>query len=206
MDESLKNVSNSNKAASENPQKKKVDPPNLKGKVKVKKRNGVVKFAEAFLPEDRKDVSNYIATEVFIPTVKKILEQVFHIFLYGISDSYLSGGSSRHESRSYQNYYDRKRSVASPRRSQQSRSVYISDEDFVFEEKEDAEDFLKWMMQVIREDGYIRLSETKEEFGMTWDYTEAKYGWSNLNGWRIIDTHDPDGRYVLRLPKPFPVE
>ena len=48
MDEQLKNVSNSNKIKRENG---KVPPPELKGKVSVKKKSGIVKFAEAFLPE-----------------------------------------------------------------------------------------------------------------------------------------------------------
>ena len=201
MDEQLKNVSNSNKILNDTAQK---PPSKMKGGVTVKKKSGIVKFAEAFLPEDVADVRGYILLDVVIPTVKKIAEEIFHIFLYGASD----GGSSRRSSgrTSYQNYYDR-RSSSSSRNERSSSRVYVMDYDYIFEFEEDAMDLLKFMRYTIQEQGLVRWSEVNEYLGQTGPWTDTQYGWKSLNGWELIDTHKTgESRYVLKLPKPFPVD
>ena len=206
MDEQLLNVSNSNKTVSGETKKTAVQPPQMKGKVKVKKRNGLIKFAEAFLPDDVSDVKSYILVDVIIPSIKKVIDEIFHIMLWGDTNtSYFTRRSSSHTS--YQNYYDRKNSQNSSRMSKKSdSSIYILDEDFVFDYEEDAENFVRWMLDVIAEDSFIRLSEANEYVGRTGYYTDTHYGWTNLNGWKIINTGRAEGRYVLKLPRPFPVD
>ena len=204
MDEQLKNVSNSNKV--KRGESGKIAPPTMKGQVAVKKKNGIVKFAEAFLPEDVSDVRSYILIDVIIPTIKKIAEEIFHIFLYGSGDSY-SRSRMPSSRASYQNYYDRKRSVEASR-SRSNQSVYIMDFDFAFEFEEDAHDFVKWMLTMIAEDSFVRLSEANEFVGKSGDWTDTHYGWTNINGWTIMDTRriGSKDRYILKLPKPYVID
>lgn len=206
MDEQLLNVSNSNKVKTGEVKKTSVQPPQMKGKVKVKKRNGLVKFAEAFLPEDVSDVKGYILVDVVIPSIKKIIDEIFHIILWGDSGASYSRKPSSFSRASYQNYYDRRRSQPDSTPKSES-SVFVMDYDFTFEFEEQARDLLNWMMETIRENGLVRLSEVKEEIGISSPWTESKYGWTNLNGFKIIDTHRMnDERWVLKLPKPFNIE
>lgn len=206
MDEQLLNVSNSNKVKNGEVKKTSVQPPQMKGKVKVKKRNGLVKFAEAFLPEDVSDVKSYILVDVVIPSIKKIIDEIFHIILWGDSGASYSRKSSSFSRASYQNYYDHRRSQSASTPKSES-SVFVMDYDFTFEFEEQASDLLNWMMETIRENGLVRLSEVKEEIGISSPWTESKYGWTNLNGFKIIDTHRMnDERWVLKLPKPFNIE
>ena len=204
MDEQLKNVSNSNKVLEGTVNKTKTTPPNIRGDVKVKKKNGILKFAEAFLTEDVSDVRGYIVMDVVIPTIKKIAEEIFHIILYGAADS----GSSRRSSgrASYQNYYDRRGSFSSRSESNSSR-VYVMDYDYIFEFEDDAVNLIKFMRNTIQEQGLVRWSEVNEHLGQTGPWTDRNFGWKDLRGWEIIDTRKTgEGRYVLKLPKPFPVD
>ena len=60
---------------------------------------------------------------------------------------------------------------------------------------------------MIEENGLVRLSEADEEFGRTGYWTNTHYGWTNISGWRCIDTRRPgEERYILKLPRPFPID
>ena len=209
MDEKLENISNSHKVRNgETVPNKVVERPKVKGKVGVRKKNGVTKFVEAFLPEDVSDVKTFIISDVVIPSVKKILDDIFHTILYGSTDrSYYSSNRGSSGSRvSYQNYFDR-RSSSSSQRSRRNESIYVLDDDFVFEFEREADDFIRWIMDEINEVGFVRLSDVNEYVGRTGYHTDNHYGWKSINGFKITNYGRGDEQeFVVRLPRPFPID
>ena len=77
----------------------------VSGSVKSKKKNGLQKITNVFVPEDVDDVKSYIFEDIVVPAVKDIILDAVRAFL-GVSGNPRGGRSSTSSKISYRKYYD----------------------------------------------------------------------------------------------------
>lgn len=171
----------------------------IKGAAKVKKKGGFSKFAGMFLPEDVEDVKSYIFEDIVVPAVKDIILDVVRGFL-GLG----SGGSSRRSTTaskvSYRRYYDdaRRRDYEPDRR---ARSGYDYD-DVILDNRGEAEEVLSRMDELISVYGIISVADLYDLVGITGNYTDNKYGWTDIRSASIVRVRDG---YLIKMPKALPL-
>ena len=183
-------------------QEKRVEKPVVTGKAVVKKKSAFSKFADEFISEDAKNVKSYVLGEVLIPAVKKAISD---IVTDGI-DMILYGGSRGDRKRStadrvsYRSYYDSSRS------SRDTRSVttarYTTD-DIVLTSRAEAEDVLARMDELMDTYGLVRVADLYDLVGITGNYTDNKYGWTNIRNAEIVRVRDG---YIIKMPRAVPID
>lgn len=210
---------------SETAQRRKEEPPReekpivkvTKGKVTIRKKPLGRRFAEAFGAQEGQGVIDYILYDIIVPATKNML-------LDSISDGVemaLFGEvrgrrrrSSDNRSRyaydrvSYRDDRDRYRNDRRDRRDDrygrdhrddiQERRSMRDYEDIVFNSKQDAEDVISSLVDMIDEYGQATVADLYDLAGITPEYTYGNYGWTNLSS--ATSVRDRDG-YTLRLPR-----
>lgn len=187
-----------------NPDKKKVEKV-VSGSVKVKKKNGVTKFADNFISEDIHNVKSYVITDVLIPSVKRAISEMvtngIDMILYGST-----GGRSKRSSAdrvSYRNYYDRRDDDRYRDRDRDRvRTSAYSFDDIVLDSRGEAKEVLARMDELIDQYGIVSVADLYDLVGVTGNYTDNKYGWTNIRNAEPIRVRDG---YMLRLPKALPI-
>ena len=171
--------------------------------VTTKKKSTFSKLTNEIISEDAKNVKSYILGDVLIPAIKKAISD---IVTDGI-DIILYGGSGRNKTRtnadrvSYRNYYD------DPGRSRQdtrynSTSQYSYD-DIVFKTRGDAENVLARMDDMMDNYGLVRVADLYDLAGITGNYTDNKYGWTNIRNAEVVRVRDG---YQIRMPRAVPID
>ena len=189
------------KQKSNPPDKKKVEKV-VRGKVKAKKKNEVRKLADVFISEDAANVKSYILMDVLIPAIKKAVSDIvtngIDMILYGETGH--SKKRSLSSAVSYSKYYDEpKRHDYSNTR---ARAGYNYD-DIVLETRSEAEDVLDRMSELIEQYGMVSVADLYDLVGITGNYTDNKYGWTNIRNAEPIRVKDG---YLLKLPKVLPID
>jgi hypothetical protein len=175
----------------------------IQGTVKTKKKNEIRKFTDVFISEDVSNVRSYILMDVLVPAIKKavsdIIKDGIDMLLYGDSN-----GSRRRERDdirpSYRKYYDdRDRSRS---RERERVNVYSFD-DIVLNNRGDAEDVLDNMLDIIEEYGTVSVADMYDLVGMSSNYTDNKYGWTDLRTAHV--ERERSGGYIIKLPRALPI-
>lgn len=186
-----------------NPDNKKKIEKVVSGNVKVKKKNGVTKFADNFISEDIHNVKSYVITDVLIPSIKRAISEMvtngIDMILYGST-----GGRSKRSSAdrvSYRNYYDRRDDGRYRDRDRVRTSPYSFD-DIVLDSRGEAEEVLARMDELIDQYGIVSVADLYDLVGVSGNYTDNKYGWTNIRNAEPIRVRDG---YMLRLPKALPI-
>lgn len=196
--------SNSNRSKEEQNNKlpeKKVEKV-VTGKVITKKKSGLNKFVSEFISEDAKNVKTYVVGEVLIPAIKKAVSD---IVTDGI-DMILYGGTRRDGKRptadrvSYRSYYDRSSSMSS--RDTRTVSGYSYD-DIILNSRGEAEDVLSRMDELMDTYGLVRVADLYDLVGITGNYTDNKYGWTNIRNAEIVRVRDG---YMIKMPRAVPID
>lgn len=196
---------NSNKYKEEQKmlQEKKIDKV-VQGNVKVKKKNEMSKIKDAFISEDARGVGSYILIDVIIPAAKKLISDIvkdgIEMILYGGTNPRRNRNSngSRASYVSYNSYSDRDDRNNEPRH----RSSTYSFEDIVIENRGEAEEVLTRMDELIDAYDRVTVADLHELLGVTGNYTDNRYGWTNMRGARTVRVRDG---YLLDLPRPRPL-
>jgi len=171
-------------------------------KGKTKKKSEVKKFADTFIAEDITSVKDYILMEVLLPAAKKAISDIvtngIDMILYGEARS----KSKNRESRvSYTKYYDRDRDYERPTR---TRGRYGYDyDDIILDTRKEAEEVLDRMDDLIDNYGMVSVADLYDLVGVSGNYTDNKYGWTNL---RNADVQRVRDGYLLKLPKALPFD
>ena len=176
-------------------------------KAKTKKKSEVKKFADVFIAEDITSVKDYIVNDVLIPAAKKAISDIvtngIDMILYGEArgkDRRSSSGGSRV---SYTKYYDRDRDRDRDYdRNRTRRSVYDYD-DIILDTRGEAEDVLNRMDDLIDAYGVVSVADLYDLVGVQGNYTDNKYGWTNLRNAEVRRTRDG---YLIKLPKALPFD
>lgn len=175
------------------------------GKVITKKKSGFQKFADEFISEDARNLKSYVIGDVLIPAIKKAVSD---IITDGI-DIILYGGTSKGPNRrttadkvSYRAYYDGDRRDSRQSSQYQSRNSYSYD-DIILNSRGEAEDVLSRMDELMDTYGLVRVADLYDLVGISGNYTDNKYGWTNIRNAEIVRVRDG---YMIKMPRAIPID
>lgn len=171
------------------------------GRVRTKPKSGVSKITDVFISEDAANVKSYIVMDVLVPAVKKAISDIVRdgidMILYGESRGRKSSSVS-----GYVSYRDYSRSDDRDRfRDSRSRSSYAHD-DIILDSRGEAEEVLTRMDELIDMYGNVSVADLYDLVGKSSEYTDNKYGWTNIRNAEPIRVRDG---YMLKLPKALPI-
>lgn len=170
------------------------------GVVKTKKKTGFKKLTDVFISEDAANVGNYIVGDVLIPVIKKAVSDIvtngIDMILYGES-----GRTKRSTNATYVSYNDYSRRRDSRDDNRRTRTGYSYD-DIILDSRSEAEEVLTRMEELIDQYGMVSVADLYDLVGITGNYTDNKYGWTNIRSAEPIRVRDG---YMLRLPKALPI-
>lgn len=195
-------VPNSHKSKAEAAEKR-VEKPVITGQAKVKKKNEIQKFADAFISEDAGNVKSYIFSDVLVPAIKKVVSDIIKdsidMILYG--EVRASNKRPAADRVSYNKYYDRRDDdrFASTNR---TRSGYSYD-DITLDSRGEAEAVRTALDDIVDQYGHVRVADLYDLVGISGDYTDNDYGWFNVRNVEIIRTRDG---YKLKMPRAVPLK
>ena len=182
------------------PEKKRVEKV-IHGKVKVRPKSGLHKLTDIFISEDAANVKSYIVMDVLVPAVKKAISDIVRdgidMILYGESKGRSSSSSSYV---SYRDYSSRDEDRFRDR--DRDRRGYNHD-DIVLESRGEAEEVITRMDELIETYGVVSVADLYDLVGKTCEYTDNKYGWTNVRNAEPIRVRDG---WMLRLPKALPLK
>lgn len=173
------------------------------GKVKTKKNN-TRKLTDVFITEDAANVKNYVLFDVIVPSIKKALYDL----VVGALDMTLFGGRGGGNSKrsisdkvSYRDYNSISKRDERSYGNTRTTSGYSYD-DIVLETRGEAESVLSRMDEIIEEYDSVRVADLYDLVGITGDYTDNKYGWTNIRNARVVRTRDG---YKIEMPRALPL-
>lgn len=174
----------------------------VSGSVKSRKKSEIRKFADVFIQEDVGNVKSYILIDVLVPALKKTISDVVtngvDILLYGESGNTKKRGSSKV---SYRSYYDNKAEERRDYGYNRMRTGYDYD-DVVLDNRGEAEEVLLRMDELVATYGIVSVADFYDLVGVTCNYTDNKYGWTDVRNASVVRVHDG---YRIRLPKALPL-
>lgn len=173
----------------------------VQGEVRSKKKSGLQKITDAFVPDDVANVKSYIIEDIVVPAAKEILLDSVKAIL-GINGK--NGNKQTPASRvSYRQYYnnDSRRNYSSG--GNRSRNGYDFD-DIVIDNRGEAEEVLDRMEEIIATYGLVSVADFYELVGVPSNYTDNNYGWSNLRNAYVDRLRD--GGYIIKLPRAFQLD
>lgn len=174
--------------------------PVVKGKV-TKKKNNVRKLIDTFVSEDIQNVKSYVLMDVLVPAVKKAISDIvtngIDMLLYSETGRTKKSNAS---TVSYRSYYDNRRDDRYS--SSRTRTGYSYD-DVILETRGEAEDVLTRMDELIDTYGSVSVADMYDLVGMSCNYTDNKYGWTNLRNAEPVRVRDG---YLLKMPKATPID
>lgn len=173
----------------------------VQGEVRSKKKSGLQKITDAFVPDDVANVKSYIIEDIVVPAAKEILLDSVKAIL-GINGK--NGNKQTPASRvSYRQYYnnDSRRNYSSG--GNRSRNSYDFD-DIVIDNRGEAEEVLDRMEEIITTYGLVSVADFYELVGVPSNYTDNNYGWSNLRNAYVDRLRD--GGYIIKLPRAFQLD
>lgn len=146
-------------------------------------------------------VGGYVLWDIIIPAAKNTITEIvsngIEILLYG-QDKTQKRNIRRDRGRSYVSYNsiynDRPKSSYSSRTS--SRHNF---DDIVIENRADAEEVLSIMIEAIEQYGTVSVADFYESVGISTDFTDNKWGWTDLSSAYVSRSRDG---YYIHLPRP----
>lgn len=176
----------------------------ISGTAKVKKKGKSSKFAEMFIAEDATSVKSYIVSDVLIPAAKKLVSDIvkdgIEMILYGGTNRGKRTSGYRADYVSYNRYSDRR---YDDRPRNESVRIGYSYDDVYLENRGEAEEVLDQLDNIIDEYGMVSVMDLYDLVGITGQYTDTKYGWTNLRNAEPVRTRDG---YMLKLPRAVPLK
>lgn len=167
-------------------------------KAKTKKKN---KLVDTFISEDAQNIKSYILMDVLVPAIKKAISDIvtdgISMLLYGDTSHGSKRSSSVTSYVSYNRYSDRDR-----RDDRVTRTGYSYD-DIVLNTRGEAEEVLDAMDGMLETYGVVSVADMYDLVGITCNYTDNKYGWTNLRNAEPVRVRDG---YMLKLPKAGPID
>lgn len=174
----------------------------VSGSVKTKKKSEIRKVADVFISEDVQNVKSYIVFDVLVPAVKKAISDIvtngIDMVLYG--EARHTGKTSTASKVSYRSYYD-KPSTRDVRPTSRSRVEYDYN-NIILDNRGEAEEVLSRMDELVDMYGLASVADLYDLVGITCDYTDNKYGWTDIRNASVVRTRDG---YLIKMPKAMPL-
>lgn len=182
----------------------------ITGPVVTRKKTGFDKLKSEIISDDAKNIKQYVFGEVLIPALKKAISDVvtngIDILLYGESRGRNGNGRSTADRVSYRSYYDGNNNGGgynSSNRLTPPRNTNYSYDDIILNSRGEAEDVLLRMDELMEQYGLVRVADLYDLVGITGNYTDNKYGWTNIRNAEIIRIRDG---YMIKMPRAVPID
>lgn len=194
--------SRSEKKALQDPVEKRAEKV-IKGKAKVKK-NDMRKLTNVFISEDVSNVKNYIFMDVIVPAVKKAIYDL----VVGTLDMSLYGGKGRDSKRpiadkvSFTDYGSASRNRDDRSYGRTRTTSGYSYDDIVVDTRGEAEAVLSRMDELMETYGIVRVADLYDLVGVTGQYTDNNYGWTNIRNAEVVRVRDG---YKIKMPRALPL-
>ena len=172
------------------------------GKVKTRK-NEVRKWTDVFISEDVANVKTYILMDVIVPAVKKAIYDL----VVGTLDMSLYGGRGggkrpTADKVSYRTDYNGvSRRDERTYNSNRTTSGYSYD-DIILETRGEAEAVIMRMDEIMEEYPFVRVADLYDLVGITGNYTDNNYGWTNIRNAEVVRVRDG---YKIKMPRAIPL-
>lgn len=174
----------------------------VSGKAVVKKKGLAKKFTDIFVAEDAHSVGEFILQDVIVPAAKALFVEIIcggaNMVAYG--DRGASGRRSNAERYGYRSGHTNYNSISSRRDSRpvlRNEPAYSYD-DISLESRGEAEAVIDRMFELLEEYGTVSVSDLYDLVGITGNYTDCKYGWTDLRSASVVRGRDG---YLLKLPR-----
>lgn len=166
---------------------------------KLKKKSEIQKIAETFVAEDLNKVKNAVLMDVIVPAVKKVISDIvtngIDMLLYGEVKHNKTTTTSKI---GYNSMYN---SQSQANAARVARSSYIYN-DIILSSRGEAEEVLNQMNEIIGTYGVVSVADLCEIVGVTGEFTDNKYGWSDIRDAYVERSKDG---YMLKLPRALPI-
>lgn len=201
MEEEYKSNSNRSREINKQREEEKKVEKVITGKVKTKKRSFFSKFKDEIISQDAKSIKSFVFGDVLIPSIKKAISDIvtngIEIILYGET----KGRRSTADRVSYRSYYDYRNSRSDDRNISIS-STYNFD-DIILDTRGEAQEVLDRMDELMDTYGLVRVADFYDLVGITGNYTDNKYGWTNLRNASVVRVRDG---YLIKMPRAVPID
>lgn len=173
------------------------------GKVTVKKKSELQKIAEVFIADDLNKVKHSIIYDYVVPAVKNLIvgaltEAVRMTFQGNAYRPNYNGFAPTPPNTVNVGSYSRYWTNPNNQPQYAPYSGMNNPQEIIFTTRRDAEAVLSEMLQSIATYGRVSVAEYYDMVGITTDYTDYAYGWTDLQPATIAVTA---GGYVIRLPR-----
>lgn len=194
---------NSHRYKEEQAEKKKVEKV-ISGTAKRKQKSGTNKLVDTFISEDASSVKNYILMDVLVPAIKNALADIIingvNMTLFGDTKRSSSGRRSASDRVSYNKYY---RDDDRPASSAIGNRISYDFDDVVLDTRGEAEEVLSSMDDLLATYNAVTVADMYDLVGTSCNYTDNKYGWTNLRNAEIVRVRDG---YKIKMPKAIPLD
>lgn len=176
----------------------------VSGPVSPRKKSELRKMADAFISDDCSNVKSYVVMEVIVPAIRNLIEDIIidttHMIFRGERGS---RDRRKNERTPYYRSYERERDR--DRRSYRDSRTYTGYdyENYVIPSRDEANEVLCRMDDLMSMYKTVSVADFYELVGVRCNYTDNKYGWSNLRNARVVPVRDG---YVIELPKAMPLD
>jgi len=182
------------------------------GKVVQKKKGLAQKIAETFIGDDIGSASNFVLFEVIIPATKNMIRE-------GVSEGVerllfgevrgrrpQSGGIAGRSNYVSYDRYSSSQSKPAPSREISRRGRASHDfSEIVLDSRGEVEAVIDNMLELINDYGVATLSDLYDLVGITGNFMDRKWGWTNLDDATATRVRNGNG-YLLNIPRPQPVD
>lgn len=172
---------------------------------KVRKQGMLRRLGNAIVEDSVENAKQEAFGKIIVPGFKSLIfdtfTEVLSIILFsdGRDGGYRprSGGISRRGDRtSYRDYYDRKDNRDSGRRD--TRDIPFDPDDIVVDTRAEAHMVLDEMDHIIQKYGQASVADFYDVVGVTSDWTDNRYGWTNIRNASIKPVRDG---FMLVMPR-----
>lgn len=184
----------------------------VKGKVVRQKKGLGKKFSETIMGEETKGVWDYVLQDVLIHAAKTMICDMVgwggaaEMILFGDRNGGRGGRKTGSGAKtSYTSYYSGSNGGRSDSRREMSRTGRARHDfdEIVLETRGEAEEVLSNMVGLCIDYGMASVSDLYEYVGIQSNYTDAKWGWTNLSDAHVSRVRDG---YLINLPRAKPLD
>lgn len=175
------------------------------GNIIVEKKTPMKKFFNEFVSRDARNVKEYIFGDILIPAIKKAISDIVRngidMILYGETER-SSRNRNLYDSVSYRNYSSMSTKTVSPV-PRMSSGYMFAYEDVILSSRGDAEAALSTMDEIMNAYGLVRVADLNEFLRVPGDFTDNKYGWTDIRSAEIYRVRDG---YKIKMPRAVPID
>ena len=165
----------------------------ISGSVTKKKPSIGKKLFDAFISNDIDDIGDYILNDIIVPNIKYAISDGVDSLL-GVKKSKSSKSGTY---TSYGGYYNKKDSSRERIKKERGSTRYKYDE-IIIDTRAEATEVLEYLRSILREYDVVSVADFYETVGAPSNYTDNKYGWTNLDDVKI--QRDRNG-YIIDFPR-----